>query len=149
MRAATAADLAAIQAIEVASFSDPWSTESFAQMLAQPRVRALAATRAGQLVGYCIAWQIADEAEVANIAVREADRGLGIGGVLLDALIADVDAAGGATIYLEVRASNAAAQRLYASRGFAVVGRRAGYYQRPDEDALVLRRAQAESSGGD
>jgi [ribosomal protein S18]-alanine N-acetyltransferase len=39
-----------------------------------------------------------------------------------------------------VRVSNTAAQRLYARRGFQVVGRRRGYYAEPPEDALVLRR---------
>jgi len=43
-------------------------------------------------------------------------------------------------IFLEVRASNAAARRLYASRGFHEVGVRPNYYKRPVEDALVLRR---------
>ena len=39
----------------------------------------------------------------------------------------------------EVRASNLAAQRLYASRGFHEVGRRTDYYKNPVEDALILR----------
>ena len=44
-------------------------------------------------------------------------------------------------LYLEVRESNDAARRLYASRGFEEVGRRRKYYRRPVEDAIVLRRA--------
>ena len=42
-------------------------------------------------------------------------------------------------VYLEVRESNAAAQRMYAHRGFSRVGRRRRYYRRPEEDALILR----------
>jgi len=42
-------------------------------------------------------------------------------------------------LYLEVRDSNVAARALYASRGFAEIGRRRDYYRRPREDALVLR----------
>jgi ribosomal-protein-alanine N-acetyltransferase len=42
-------------------------------------------------------------------------------------------------MYLEVRESNTAARRLYASRGFEEMGRRRGYYKRPAEDAIVLR----------
>ena len=40
--------------------------------------------------------------------------------------------------------TNAAARALYAGLGYAVVGRRPGYYRRvaaPPVDALVLRRA--------
>jgi ribosomal-protein-alanine N-acetyltransferase len=41
-------------------------------------------------------------------------------------------------LYLEVRASNADAQRLYERLGFNVVGRRAGYYRQPREDAIAM-----------
>jgi ribosomal-protein-alanine N-acetyltransferase len=43
--------------------------------------------------------------------------------------------------FLEVRESNYPAQQLYESFGFTAVGRRASYYQRPMEDAVVLRAA--------
>jgi [ribosomal protein S18]-alanine N-acetyltransferase len=43
-------------------------------------------------------------------------------------------------VWLEVRPSNAAARRLYESRGFQLIGRRRGYYRAPVEDALVMRR---------
>jgi len=39
---------------------------------------------------------------------------------------------------LEVRAGNRVAQRLYARHGFAVVGRRLGYYSDNSEDALLM-----------
>jgi len=45
------------------------------------------------------------------------------------------------TVYLEVRASNASARQLYESLGFGEVARRARYYRRPVEDAVVLRAA--------
>jgi len=44
------------------------------------------------------------------------------------------------TAFLEVRESNDAARGLYGSRGFSEIGRRRGYYRRPVEDALVMRR---------
>lgn len=149
LRPARIEDIPEIHAIETESFGDPWTPDSFAQMFEQPRVLATVALRGEQVVGYCIAWQIADEAEVANIAVRADQRGQGVGGVLLDDLIGQVGRAGGATIYLEVRESNAPAQALYRSRGFETAGRRAAYYQHPEEDALVLRREWAGSPGDD
>ena len=43
-------------------------------------------------------------------------------------------------VLLEVRADNAAAQRLYERRGFTEIGRRRGYYQPSGADAVVMRR---------
>ena len=45
-----------------------------------------------------------------------------------------------AEVFLEVRASNLAALALYGEYHFRPVGRRAEYYRRPVEDALILRR---------
>jgi ribosomal-protein-alanine N-acetyltransferase len=46
-------------------------------------------------------------------------------------------------MFLEVRESNQTAQRLYARHGFAVIGRRKGYYAVPNaagqrEDAITM-----------
>jgi ribosomal-protein-alanine N-acetyltransferase len=45
-------------------------------------------------------------------------------------------------VFLEVAASNTAAQALYRGFGFTEAGRRTGYYRRGDgvEDALVMRQ---------
>ena len=69
-----------------------------------------------------------------------AARRRGIGGFLLDAMIAELRTEGVLILYLEVRESNEAARSLYESRGFVAVGRRPGYYRHPVEDALVLKR---------
>lgn len=143
IRRADAADIPAIHAIEQAVFSDPWSAAAFASMLAQPLVRATVAARDGAVVGYCIAWVLGDEGELANLAVAPGARRSGIGAALLDDLLAAVEAGGGATLHLEVRDSNAAAQALYRSRGFVASGRRRRYYRNPTEDALVMRRPAA------
>ena len=42
-------------------------------------------------------------------------------------------------VFLEVRADNPVAQALYASEGFAEVGRRPRYYQPDDVDAIVMQ----------
>lgn len=143
LRAATPADLAAILAIEHQVFTDPWAPSSFESEFDDPygwfRV-AVADDGAGAVVGYAMARFVAGEGEVMNIAVVPAWRGQGVGGVLLDAALAAATAAECDAMWLEVRVSNAAARRLYESRGFVLVGRRRGYYRRPVEDALVLRR---------
>jgi ribosomal-protein-alanine N-acetyltransferase len=84
-----------------------------------------------------------EEGEIADLAVAPAARRLGVGGLLLDRVVAEAMESGVRALYLEVRESNSAARALYHSRGFDTVGRRRRYYQRPAEDALVLRRDMA------
>jgi ribosomal-protein-alanine N-acetyltransferase len=48
------------------------------------------------------------------------------------------DAGGALRALLEVRASNEAAQHLYARFGFRVLARRSHYYMQPTEDALIM-----------
>jgi ribosomal-protein-alanine N-acetyltransferase len=141
LRRATHADVAAVAALEAVAFGDPWSAESFASLVHNPAVLFLVATATGDatLAGYLVAWFAADQAEIANLAVAPAQRGRGVGARLLDGALAEGERRGTVACFLEVRASNVAAQRLYASRAFAAVGRRPRYYRNPTEDALVLR----------
>jgi len=144
LRPATTADLDAVVLIERVSFSDPpWSRRSFASLLDDPRVRftvACAPAPGGDaVVGYVVMWLVADEAELANLAVAPARRREGIGRYLLDSAMAAALGAGAKSLYLEVRESNVAARALYGGRGFLAVGRRPAYYRNPTEDALLLR----------
>jgi ribosomal-protein-alanine N-acetyltransferase len=140
--AATAADLSLVAAIERVAFSDPWSARSFYELLGSPAVYFVCARRESEpsVIGYLVAWFVADEGQIANLAVAPDVCGQGIGKLLLDAALAEGAVRGADAIYLEVRDSNQRARRLYGSRGFEEVGRRRGYYRRPAEDAIVLRR---------
>ena len=153
VRGARESDLEAVLRIERASFADPWSLESFRTALDLDRMRFLVADSTiggsadadgvggpAQVVGYVVALLLADEAEIADIAVSPEARGSGIGGRLLDQASDDAAQRGVRSLYLEVRESNVAARALYESRSFAHVGRRRGYYQHPNEDALIMRR---------
>jgi ribosomal-protein-alanine N-acetyltransferase len=139
-RRATLDDVTAIVAIEQATFSDPWSAASIRRLFEQDHAVVRVALLGRTVVGYGVVWVIGDEAELANLAVAAHAQRRGAGALLLDALLADVAAHGGATVHLEVRASNAAALALYTSRGFVESGRRKGYYSAPTEDALLMRR---------
>lgn len=139
--AAEKEDVAAISEIERAAFSDPWSARSFRDALEHPSVYfGCARSDAGEVLGYVVAWFVADEGEIANLAVAPEGWGRGIGRALLDAALAEATQRRIESVYLEVRDSNARARRLYQSRGFEEVGRRSKYYRRPVEDAIVLRR---------
>ncbi|MBY0489796.1 MAG: ribosomal protein S18-alanine N-acetyltransferase [Gemmatimonadaceae bacterium] len=141
-------DVRAVATIEASAFSDPWPAEAFDSLIGRPHARLQVAVDAeGTILGYCVVIRALDEGEVANIATSTAARGCGVGGALLDEALAHGDATGVASMFLEVRVSNDAARGLYESRGFRPVGRRRGYYQRPDEDALVLRRDAPAGAG--
>jgi len=141
LRPAEERDLHQVRAIEVASFTDPWTLEGFREMLENPRTRMEVADDGnGEVLGYAVAWYVADEAEIANLAVLPAARCRGIGALLLAHILESAATFGAASVFLEVRESNIAAQALYAAQGFAVIGRRKQYYRRPDEDALIMRR---------
>lgn len=140
-------DLPEIGRIERRCFTDPWSATSFRELLGNPRVffRCARAAAGEPPLGYVVAWFVADEGEIANLAVSPEGRGQGIGAALLDSALAEAERRGVLAVYLEVRDSNQIARRLYASRGFSEIGRRRGYYRRPVEDAVILRRAQESS----
>jgi ribosomal-protein-alanine N-acetyltransferase len=141
-------DIEPIAAIERASFSDPWSFETFSAALALPHLRFLVAEETAgaggvgrpTLLGYVVALVMADEGEIADVAVAPSARRRGVARALLERMMAEAVDAGVRALYLEVRESNAAARALYGSLGFSQVGRRRGYYQQPSEDALLLRR---------
>ena len=135
-------DVPLIAELERVAFSDPWSLASFESVMDEPAAYVAVARAASErILGYVVAWFAADEGEIANLAVREPTRRQGIGASLLDAALSEGRRRGAQNVYLEVRESNEAARRLYASRGFEELGRRRGYYKRPVEDAIVLRLA--------
>jgi ribosomal-protein-alanine N-acetyltransferase len=148
IRLATVADVPAILEIERAVFTDPWSPRSFRDALSNPSVFcACARSDGGSLAGYVVAWFVADEGEIANLAVAPDAWGSGIGRALLDASLREAAARKLNAVYLEVRDSNARARHLYGSRGFVEIGRRRSYYRRPVEDAIVLRRSMHDDGG--
>jgi len=93
---------------------------------------------AEQVLGYGGFWMMVDEAHISTLAVRPDVRGRGMGELLLLELMREARSLGATAATLEVRVSNRVAQSLYAKYGFEVVGRRKGYYQDNQEDALIM-----------
>jgi [ribosomal protein S18]-alanine N-acetyltransferase len=129
-----------VMAIEHAAFSHPWERRIFEAEVVFPRALCLAAEAlpGRHLAGYLIMWLVVDEAQIQNIAVHPGLRGLGVGKTLLRQGLLQARQRGATWASLEVRPSNTSARRLYASLGFAEMGRRPGYYQPEGEDALLL-----------
>ncbi|MEX2156309.1 MAG: ribosomal protein S18-alanine N-acetyltransferase [Gemmatimonadales bacterium] len=137
----------AVHAIEVAVFADPWSVRDFRECVTSDTTFLVAETTEG-VAGYVVALDAADEGEILNLAVAPGGRRHGVGRALVNEVLAVLTERGVRQVYLEVRESNAAARALYAAHGFREVGRRAQYYRRPVENAIILRAAIV-AAGGD
>jgi [ribosomal protein S18]-alanine N-acetyltransferase len=82
-----------------------------------------------------------DEVHLLNITVAPMHQARGWGRVMLDALALWARGQGAQWLWLEVRASNVRAQRIYEHHGYRRVGERKGYYpaaQGQREDAVVM-----------
>lgn len=132
-------DIDAVVAIEREAFTTPWQAETFAGLMDREAVELTVMVDADdEVVGYSVLWCILDQGELANIAITPGWRGSGLGARLLEHVLAVAARRGVEKIFLEVRASNEAALALYRRYGFEQAGRRAGYYEQPREDALVM-----------
>lgn len=83
-------------------------------------------------VGYYLALSAADEAHLLTIGVAVAQRRLGLGARLMAHFEQAARERGAASLWLEVRESNAAARALYAAQGWTWRGRRRDYYPCPE-----------------
>ena len=124
--------------IEREAFSNPWQRSDFEYALGRSSALSVVVRQGGHLVGYAVGFFIRSEFHLANLAVRDARRGEGIGHWLLARVIDGVRARGARVITLEVRVSNGPALALYEGSGFRQVAVQKDYYTHPKEDALVM-----------
>jgi len=124
-------------AMEKICFSVPWSRGMLEQELGDEQSLWLGATdREGRLLGYVGCRCVLDECSIMNITVLPELRRRGIASKLLNCLFERLEDI--SNVYLEVRESNIPAQRLYWTFGFRPCGKRRSYYQKPDEDAVIM-----------
>src|SRR2546430_12641206 len=117
-----------------------WSTNSYAKLITEKGVLSLVAERHGQIIGFLIGRQVADEAEILNLALKRQSRRRGQGGLLLQTGLDEFRRRNAKRAFLEVRNSNSSAIAFYSKHGFVPSGKRKGYYRNPDEDALCMEQ---------
>lgn len=142
LEAMRASDLDEVMAIESAIYSHPWTRGNFLDSLrAGYDCRVWRAE--GELVGYFILMAAAGEAHLLNLSIAARHQRSGHGRALLREAAELARRRGAASLFLEVRPSNLAAQALYARFGFRRVSVRKAYYPSHSgrEDALVLALA--------
>lgn len=121
----------------------PWSPAAFAATLADPAVFALLEPGDVMPKALLIGRVAAGEAELLTLATDPDLRRTGLARSLLARFDTAARARQATTAFLEVAEDNAPARALYATSGWAQVGRRPGYYAAqggPPIAALVLRR---------
>jgi ribosomal-protein-alanine N-acetyltransferase len=139
-----AGDLADVVALERATAEAPhWAESEYAAMVGDGgdyvRRCLFVAEAERVLVGFAVGSVVADVGELESVAVDLLVRRGGVGWALCEAVIAWCRGQGAASVELEVRAASGGAIDLYRGLGFVAVGRRAGYYNGPPDDAVLMR----------
>ena len=140
----TPAVLDEVLAVERAAYPHPWTRGNFVDSLAagyEAELRRDAAA-GGALLGYWVALAGVGELHLLNLTVVPAQQRRGLGRALLARVVERARALGMASVWLEVRPSNAPALALYERCGMRLAGRRRGYYPAAGgarEDALVMK----------
>jgi ribosomal-protein-alanine N-acetyltransferase len=138
-------DIDQVHALEERIFPTPWSRRSYEFELErnpaseQWVIESWVEHEEWIVVAYSVCWQLGDELHVANLAVTPKFRRRGLGRRLLHHVLSRAVQRGLKSATLEVRSGNQAAQTLYVSFGFQIVGRRKRYYTNNREDALLMQ----------
>lgn len=136
-------DVVAVAALHACCFDEAWQPSLIGRIAQAPGGFGLQWRSEEEPLGFVLGRTNHARAEVLSLGVAPAARERGIARALMKAAIDRVSRRGLRALYLEVAEDNTAAQRLYRALGFAPVGRRPGYYARPQTeavDALTLRR---------
>ena len=133
--------LEALEALEQACFSLPWTRDMLLSQLPDENHEFLAAEdESGKLLGYVGMMCVLDEGYISNVAVDPACRRQGIGDLLIRELLARAEKRDLSFVTLEVREHNAPAIALYRKHGFSPVGLRKNYYEAPVENAILMTK---------
>ena len=133
-------DLPHVHVIEKSCFTTPWDISTFKYELRHKSTILKVAVFGSRIIAYVCIRTILDITYVLNLVVIPNFRRMGIGTRLLQDGLRELTGLRPDTglILLEVRKSNTPAIKLYEKSGFKIRGKRAGYYQKPNEDAVIM-----------
>ena len=106
---------------------------------APPRIALVAEDEeTGVVQGFAVTSLLPPQAELETIAVAAEVQRRGLARRIFFAVADELRTARVTEVLVEVRASNSPALAFYRAQGFAMTGRRPGYYADPIEDAVLL-----------
>ena len=114
----TLASLDGVVALETEVYAFPWTRGNFVDSLAAGYSAWTLDGSGGELLGYCVAMRGVGEMHLLNITVAPAARRAAMRGACSTRWSSECRARGASALWLEVRASNADAQRTYLRLGF-------------------------------
>ena len=132
------ADLDQVVEIERLVFPNPWSRWAFESELQVAISNCFVLEEEGLVAGYIIYRLLGEQAHILNIALRPEWQGRGWGRRLMEWALDRMKREGVRFVWLEVRASNKRAIKLYQKLGFKVLKVIKNYYYNPVEDALLM-----------
>ncbi|MCK5394597.1 MAG: ribosomal protein S18-alanine N-acetyltransferase [Gammaproteobacteria bacterium] len=134
-------DLKKVLSVEKKAYPHPWTLGIFRDCL-RVGYNAWVMTLDDAVIGYGIIMLSSGEAHILNLCVDPDYQRRGLGRHLLRYLIDKTDRADVDMVLLEVRRSNAHAQKLYQREGFHELGVRKAYYPTDEgrEDAIILAK---------
>lgn len=141
LRRMTENDLEQVANIESESFSMPWSMKSFKDAIGHEQNIYVVAVEKEEVLGYAGLWGSFDEADITNVCVKKEHRKKGIADMVIKYLISEGKKNEVKNFFLEVRESNVAARRLYEKNNFDIISKRKNFYERPVEDAIIMKYA--------
>ena len=143
VRKITLDDLPGVLELEHLLFTDDaWSEETYRSELADPTGTRhyVLVEDDGVIAGWAGLAASGGQGDVLTIGVRPELQGRGVGSTLLAELLGEAADRGCGEVFLDVRADNERARRLYERRGFKAIGVRKRYYQPSGVDAIVMVR---------
>jgi ribosomal-protein-alanine N-acetyltransferase len=143
LRAFAEHDLAAVYAIQLkCPQAAQWREEDYLHLAHDPSGTIFVAETGDSdppvVAGFVAFHRVLDEGELRNIAVDPSHQQRGIARALMAAGIRAMQDLGVRKLFLEVRASNQPALKLYRAVGSKLLYIRHDYYHDPVEDALVM-----------
>ncbi|MBO5357606.1 MAG: ribosomal protein S18-alanine N-acetyltransferase [Clostridia bacterium] len=132
-------DACQLAEIDRVVFGGTFKAEDFLNYLESPIYYFNVAKIDDRAVGYIGYIIIAGECDIINIGVLPEHRGIGIGNMLMDAMIDELVKSKATCVHLEVRKSNFRAISLYEKYGFKATGVSKNHYKEPTEDAIRMK----------
>lgn len=133
-------DIELLYSIDKASFEDNWSMQAIKDMYLSDYDKAALIEVDDKVIGYINWRQNEFEAELLRIAIINDYRGRGISHLLMEYMLTSINKTGSdVSVFLEVRKHNPAAIALYKKHGFEEIGIRKNYYDKPIDDAVLMK----------
>lgn len=131
-------DVPCVARMEAEYFSEPWSEKAFEDALNKKEYLYMVAAEGTEVIAYCGMYQVLDEGNITQVAVRSDMRGRGVARKLLQDFMQTGKNQGVDAYTLEVRVSNKSAIHVYEACGFVTECVRKDFYEFPKEDAFIM-----------